>query len=332
MAEHINFNEPPSGIASGVLTEIWNSPKPIPRIRGVEMWFSYLQRGVYNVLQLPMSSIITVVTMALSLFMLAGLLLTLQNVESFLSAAGTSLSLTAYIKNDADPALVKDALRAVENHRRVRSAVFVSQAEALQNFRRDLGSRNAFLEGLELNNPLPSSIDILLRPDDEGLPGLERFAVWLRSQKVVDEVVYGSEWVDKMQGVMRIFRIVSLISLLLAMSVVVFLISNTIKLVIYARRAEIGIMQLVGASESFIRIPFVISGVLQGVAGSVIAITALKIGFSLINLQLKSSTIFGVALPRLEFLTMPVIGGLVLVGLIVGAIGSFFALGRFLNV
>jgi cell division transport system permease protein len=332
MTEHINFNEPPSGIASGVLTEIWNNPVPVPKIRGMELVIYYLQRGFSTAIQLPMSSAITVITMALSLFMLAGLLLTLQNIDAVLSAAGTSLSLTAYIKTDADPAVVKEALRAVENHRRVRSANYVSQAEALQNFRRDLGSRNAFLEGLELNNPLPASIDIVLRPDDEGLPGLEKFAVWLRSQKVVDEVVYGSEWVDKMQGVMRVFRAVSLISLLLAMSVVVFLISNTIKLVIYARRAEIGIMQLVGASETFIRIPFMISGVLQGVLGSVLALIALKAGFTLINVQLKNSTIFGVALPHLEFLTFPVVSGLIVVGVVVGAIGSFFALGRFLNV
>ena len=332
MTDAIDLNEPPSGITSGVLTELWRNPTPVPRIKGVELVLYYLQRGVYNILQLPMSSAITVITMALSLFMLAGLLLTLQNIDAVLSAAGTSLSLTAYVKNDADDGTVKELVRAVENHRRVRSAAFVSKSEALQNFRRDLGSRNAFLEGLELNNPLPSSIDIVLRPDDEGLPGLERFAVWLRSQKIIDEVVYGSEWVDKMQGVMRVFRTASFLALLLAMAVVVFLISNTIKLVIYSRRTEIGIMQLVGASERFIRIPFMISGVIQGILGSVLALVALKIGFSLINLQLKNSTIFGVALPRLEFLTFPVVGGLIVVGLIVGAIGSFFALGRFLNV
>ncbi len=328
----INVREPSPGIGSGFLGEYWQSQRSLPRIQGPEVGIYYLQQGVRTITALPGSSIISVLTIAVSLFLLAGFLLILQNVGGLLTEAGSTLFVTAYIQDEAKPTDVSAFVRKLENSEKVHSAIFVSKEKALELFREDMGTRSGFLEGLEERNPLPASVDITLKPDDVSGSSVESLLEGLRAHSVVEELVYGSEWVERMEGIVKVFRAFGLISLLVALGIIMFLISNTIKLVIYARRDEIGIMQLVGASDSFVRIPFIIGGLLQGLVGSLFGIILLRIGFWLVNLEVRNSTVFGVALPELAFLSFWTVFALTVIGLLVGAFGSFFALRKFMNV
>lgn len=325
--------EPPVGIGGGFLTDYWEYREPLPKIKGVEVWWYFLQRGVKTVIALPSSSLIAIFTIAVSLFLLAGFLLVLQNIGRFLTDAGNTLYVTAYIKDSASEEAVTEFVRGLETSTQIRSVEYLSKKDALQIFREGLGSRSSLVDGLEEDNPLPASVDIVFRPDDLGFGGVENVVKRLRAQTmVVDEVVYGSEWVDKVQGVVKVFRLFGVVGILVVLAVIVFLISNTIKLVIYARRDEISIMQLVGASEAFVKIPFLIGGLFEGFVGSVLGLLILKAGFLLLNFELRNSTIFGVALPEAVFLNHWATLGIVFVGVGVGAVGSLFALGKFMNV
>lgn len=328
----INVHEPTPGIGSGFLGEYWQSQRSLPKIQGPEVWLYYFQQGVRTISALPGSSMISVLTIAVSLFLLAGFLLILQNVGGLLTEAGSTLFVTAYVTEDAAPSDVSAFVRKLESSERVRSVSFVSKERALEIFREDLGARSGFLEGLDEKNPLPASVDIVLRPGDDSGSSIEALLEGLRAHSVVDELVYGSEWVERMQRVVRVFRGFGLVSLLVALGIIMFLISNTIKLVIYARRDEIGIMQLVGASDSFVRIPFVIGGLLQGLVGSLFGLLLLRLAFWLLNMEVRDSTVFGVALPDMVFLSFWSIFALIFLGLCVGAFGSFFALRKFMNV
>jgi len=324
--------EPPVGMGTGFLSDYWSSREPLPTIRGIEIWWYYIQRGVQTVLALPMSSIITVMTIAVSLFLLAGFLLILQNVGQLLNEAGNALSMTAYIKAEASEKEVTNFIRELETNSKVRSVSYTSKAQALETFRKDLGTHSSLLDGLEQNNPLPASVDVTLRPEIMANISPEEIASQLRRVAVVEDVVFGSEWADKMAGVVRIFRAFGLLTLLIAMAIIVFLISNTIKLVIYARREEITIMKLVGASDGFVKIPFIIGGLIQGLIGSAIGLSLVKLGALALNYQLQGSQVLGVTIPSIAFLHWWAAAGLVILGLAVGAIGSFFALGKFINV
>lgn len=327
----LDLPEPPSGMGSGFLTDYWQSQEPLPKIRGFEVPFYYLSQGVRTVVALPTSSMITIFTIAISLLLFAGFLLIVQDVAQVLQEAGSSLYLTAYLKDDAPEGAVTDFIRELENNSRIRSVKYITKAEALTQFRGDLGPRGSILEGLEDKNPLPASVDIVLRAEDGGT-NAEALVTKLRQVPVVEEVAYGSEWVERAQGVLNVFRLFGLITLLIALAVIIFLISNTIKLVIYARRDEIGIMQLVGASDNFVRVPFVIGGTIQGLVGSIIGLVCLRVCFFLVRFELKSSSIIGISLPDFAFLNGWTIAGIVMIGFFVGAVGSFFALGRFMNV
>src|SRR5262245_35209222 len=106
--------EPPPEIGTGFLTEYWQSRQPLPTVTGWETVAYYLQRGFFTVLALPMSSFITVLSIAISLFLLAGFLLILQNVDHFLSEAGTTLNLTAYLKDSSTQDKIADLIRELE--------------------------------------------------------------------------------------------------------------------------------------------------------------------------------------------------------------------------
>lgn len=324
--------EPPAGIGTGFLTEYWQSRQPLPRIKGIQIWLYYLNRGVKTVSALPMSSMITILTIAVSLFLLAGFLLILQNVGKFLSEAGNTLYMTVYLSDQASEETVTNFVRELETNSLIRSVEYISKQRALEIFRSGLGSRAGFLDGLEEENPLPASVDIVLRPDDLGLTSAETVVKKLRKVPVVEDVVYGTEWVDRMQGVVKVFRLFGIVGILVVLAVIVFLISNTIKLVIYARRDEVAIMQLVGASDGFVKIPFIVGGLIEGLIGSLAGLILLKLGILLVNYELSASTIFGIALPDIVFLNYFALTGIVLIGLVVGAVGSVFALGRFMNV
>lgn len=328
----ITIPEPPPEIGAGFLSEIWRGDSPLPLLRGPALVAYYARRGVETVLSLPMSSLITVMTIAVSLFLFAGFLLLLQNAERIITDAGGTLAVTAYVKEGVGEPELNDFIREVEHSNWARTVDYTSKDEALATFREELGARGSFLDGLDQSNPLPASLDIILQPDELGIGRLDAVINQLRAHPLVDEVIYGSEWVEQTQKVLRSFRIISLVLLFVVLVVIVFLISNTIKLVIYARQDELSIMQLVGATGAFVKVPFIIGGMIQGFIGAVAGLVLLKLGFALLTYEFQYSTLLGVALPKIMFLGPFAITMIILLGLAIGAVGSFFALGRFMNV
>lgn len=329
--QKLTMPEPPTGMGPGFLSDYWRSGEPLPSIEGLQVIGYYLQRGFSTMIALPMSNAITVLTIAISLFTLGGFLLVLQNVQTILESAGNTLYVTAYVREGADERAVTDVIRELEANNRVRSVEYVTKKVALERFRADLGSKQSLLDGLDAENPLPASLDIVLQPDELTTNAAERLVSSLRANQVFEEVVYGSEWVERAQSILRVFRVIALLSVIFALGVIVFLIGNTIKLVIYARRDELSIMQLVGASDAFIKVPFVIAGLLQGAIGSLLGLSLLQGTFSLINGSIRDAELFGTSIPEFAFLHVGTAVGIVLLGIAVGALGSFFALGRFMR-
>ncbi len=332
MVDRFAVPEPSPNMGSGFLTEIWRGDLALPTMRGAELYSYYIRKGLRSLLALPGSNAITVLTIAISFFLFSGFLSILQNVDRVISDAGTSLNLTVYFKEGVADNAMSAFVEDLKKDPSFRSVDFVSKTRALELFREHLGAHSGFVEGLEGENPLPASVDIVLHPDELGVSSVDKTLERLRRADEVGEVVYGSEWVGKMQGVIRVFRLFALAALLIVLTVITFLIANTIKLVIYSRRDELEIMQLVGASDFFIRMPFIIGGVIQGIMGSIVSLVILRFGFFLINFELQRSTVFGVALPQLDFIGFFPALGVILAGLLIGALGSFFALGRFMDV
>ena len=329
--EKVNIPEAAPQIATGDLSQLWAADSALPKFQGAEVFWYYLRRGFDNLVALPGSNAITILTIAVSLFLFAGFLLLLQNIDKEISGAGTTLYVTAYIKEGAPDKQVTSFIKELEQSPGVRSVRYLSKDDALTMFREELGSRASFLKDLESDNPLPASIELVLQPDELKIGRVGASIERLRENPLLEEVIYGNEWVERSQRVLNLFRFLGYLSLAVVLVIIIFLIANTIKLVIYARRDEIIIMQLVGATDSFVKMPFIISGVLQGLVGAGCGLLVLRIAFWIVNFQLVNSSLLGVALPQLTFLSVLLVFAVILLGMFIGAIGSFFALGRFMN-
>ena len=335
--ERIQIDEPPhgmmeSGALQGFLTEYWKSGSNLPRIRGLGVLAYYLRRGVTNLWALPGSATISMLSIAVSLFVFAGLLLVLENVSSILSRLGTTLSVVAYVKDGADQTSVSEFVRELEMNPRVRSVHFVSKEAALEELKKDFGSRSEVLRGLERQNPLPASIDVLLQSDELRVNSVDELLSNIKNRPFVEEVSYGTDWVEKVSRVLRGFRGMSFVALAIVLALVVTLIGNTIKLVLYLRRDEIAVMQLVGASDSFVKIPFILTGFLQGLVGGILSLACLRMMFSFLARNLGETTVLGILIPAPIFLDSQGMLAVLCLGLLVGSVGSFLAVNRFMKV
>lgn len=320
----------------GFLSEYWSSKAPLPKLGRFGVLSYYFKLGVETALSIPASSVITILTMAVSLFLFAGFILLLQNVSSVIEAAGSSLYASAYFVESATDTEINVLVSELNSNSQVASVSYVSKEQALRQFRAELGEKSGFLEGLNEDNPLPRSVELVFRSSElsseESADGLDDAISELRENPIVDELVFGSEWVDRVRDILGAFNFFGMLGVLVMLGIVVFLISNTIKLVIYSRRDEISIMQLVGASDMFIKVPFVLGGVLQGFVGAALGLILLKIAFVALNFELKNSQVLGVAISEFSFLPTWLVLVIILLGVIVGAFGSLMSLGRFLNV
>lgn len=172
---------------------------------------------------------------------------------------------------EAKPELIGPRLRALPG---VDSAEYLGRDEALAEFRKALGPDAALLDGLE-GNPLPSSFTLALEPGSREVGRVEDMAAEISSWPGVGEVDYGGDWLRTMGNVLAFVRAAIYLAGALIAVASVFIISNTVRLAMYSRREEIGIMKLVGADNLLIRAPFVIEGMLQGALAAVLGVALL---------------------------------------------------------
>ena len=247
-------------------------------------------------------------------------------MQGLLEGFGRDLRVTAYLEPDLGPAVQRDLVLAVADFRGVDGVELIDEDAALARFERMQGGP-ALLAGLE-SNPLPASIEIVLDSDDrtrEGLAALEGALVELAG---VAEVAHGQEWIEGYARAAQVARgMGSLLGAVLVLSTLL-IVMNTIRLAVYARADELDILALVGASRTFVRVPFLLEGTVQGAVGGALAIVLLWVGFHVFVPQVQEGLVFflGNAVPRFldgsEVLRM-IVGGACL-GL--GLVGSFAAL------
>lgn len=230
--------------------------------------------------------------------------------------------------------LSEDALTEIEDkvkkNEGVVSIMFQSKSQALEQFKNDFGEDAYLLDGLEENNPLPNSYIIQL----EGIKDAENVVNLLKTLDGIEKVKYDKDVIDKLITIADYIRFGGVIVIAVLVFVSVFLISNTIKLTVASRRREINIMKYVGATNNYIRGPFIIEGILFGLLGSIISIFMVYYGyeyfFDLVNDRLY--TLFSVFLvaPKMIFTDIAIMFSAIGVG--IGALGSLVSLKRFLNV
>jgi cell division transport system permease protein len=217
-------------------------------------------------------SIAATATMTFMLLLLGGFWIVQAGLSAGLQYVEQKVQVVAYMKDDATQAQVDDALAAVRLMPEVKEVVYVSKDDALARFRANLAERGQpDLTGSLDSNPLPASIEVfLVDPTDFGA-----IVTQLESSAGVDRVDDVQQLVDRVTTVTTVIRTVGIAALLLVGLTVLFIIVNTIRLAVTSRAEEIEIMRLVGASDAFIRWPFIFEGALVGLLGAIVTLVIL---------------------------------------------------------
>ncbi len=214
-------------------------------------------------------------------FLILGLfLLVAKNLDQVAEKWGEQIQLVVFLKADL-PDKDRDQLeKKIRARPEVKAVAFISSERAYDRLKRMLQDRASVLAGLG-KNPLPASFEVQLDKKYRNLPGIQAFAGKVGKLEGVEEVFFGQKWLKNFLALVRIFRV-----LIFAIGGLIFLASgfiiyNTVKLTVYSRREEIGIMKLVGATDAFLRIPFLLEGVTQAIAASIISIFLLWLSWAL---------------------------------------------------
>ncbi|AIS52956.1 cell division protein FtsX [Thermoanaerobacter kivui] len=268
------------------------------------------------------------ITSVMAALLILGLFLVIVlNVDTMANQVESQLELKAFLKDDLTKEQIDRIGSDIKSLEGVTSVTFESKKQALENFKRQLGDKSYLVDGLEKDNPLPQSY--IVKVKDANM--MKDISKEIKQINGVDKVSYGQDVVEKLLGIIKIIRIVGLSVILILFIISIVIISNTIKLGVFARRREINIMKYIGATDWFIRWPFLIEGVILGLLGALLSVTILAVlyGYA-VNLVNNRLIVF-------ELLPLDkILGDITLyfsvIGAIIGALGSIISIKRFLNV
>ncbi len=273
----------------------------------------------------PVTSGVAVITIAVALLLVGAFALLVTNMERILDRFGEELRVSAYLAPGLAPE-AQEALRArVADVPGVLSVALVTRDEALARFRESRVARAALLDGLE-ENPLPASLEVSLEPAERTREGLAALNDELADLPGIEELGYGHGWVEGYARALGVVRAAALALGLVLGLAALLIVANTIRLAVYARRDEIEILRLVGASRAFVAAPFVLEGLIQGLVGGLIALGLLALFHVALVPSLRGGMelLLGDVTP--VFLAARGMLTLVLGGAALGALGSAAAL------
>ena len=286
----------------------------------------YFREAFLSVIRNSWISVASIGVVAVSLLILGSSLLLVMNANYIAANLESSLEISAFFKEETTPDEMQDLESVLAERPEVASVVFVSKEQALEEMKENLDAQEDILAGLEEKNPLPNALRIKTATAEQVAP----LSAELKTYEQFDEVRYGQGVVEKMMALSRMVRVAGLVTMVLLGVAAIFLIATTIRLSVYARRKEIGIMKFLGATNLFVQFPFILEGMILGLVGSLIAIAIVYFGYITIidNIQLS--------LPFMRLVTdkaliKPLMGLLLLIGLVIGAAGSLISMRRFLK-
>lgn len=297
----------------------------------------HIREGVLNIIRNGWMSFASISSIGISLFILGVFMLMALNVNILADQIESQVEIRVFMKLDIEQAKIDQLKNEIGNIPEVSKVTFVPKAEGIELLRKSMGDDGAeLLEGFnESNNPLPDSFTVeVFEPQNIGFVAKKISALNIEDEtKPITDINYGKETVDSIFKVTDAVRIIGFVIVAGLAVMAIFLISTTIKITILARRREIGIMKLVGATNNFIRWPFFIEGALIGIIGSVITVILLFIGYS----QVVGASEYQLGLMMFQLVTVKEAGLIVSVpllalGTLIGIWGSILSVRRYLKV
>ena len=273
-------------------------------------------------------SFAAMLTVLVTFFVLGTFTLVGLNFNKTIEDVADKIEIKVYLQDDIKLVNQREVEIKLSEQDGVKAVTYESKDEAFTKLKKDLEGNSGMLEGYSLeNNPLASSYIVTL--EDASYAGDVSKAV--EDMTGVESITNQQELIEKISNVVDFVQILGVVLFFVFIGVSIFLIMNTIKLAVYSRRREVGIMKFVGATDWFIRWPFVIEGMIIGAVGSLLATAILYFIYRGVFGFIASNLLIANLVP-VSFVLTTLLGGFLLGGIVIGAIGSIAALRKFLVV
>ena len=289
-----------------------------------------LVRPIQNMRRNLFPNVTTVGVITISVLIFSTFSLIAFNLASFLRIWEDKIEVIAYLKRKTPVNEIETLLDQTRQMTGVESVRYVSPQDAMAFMEAKLGNQKNLLEGIQ-PTILPPSLDVQLKKEYRNAVRINEVVSQLKQIPQFEEIQYGQEWVEGFSSLVHILRLTQWVLGGLLLVAMLFIISNTLQLTIAFRREEIEIMQLVGASPSFVQVPFYIEGMIQGLLGAGLALFFLFLLQRIIFLYLPLSMNDWILKIPIHFLPLKTLLGILLGGMVLGFLGSFMASVRFLK-
>ena len=266
-------------------------------------------------------------TVAVSLFVLGVFLVLVLNMNRLASSLESQVQISVYFQEDAKRDVRDRVEEEILGMQGIESVKYVGKEEAMGRLKERLGDQSYLLDALGEKNPLPESLEVTVKLPEMVPTAAEAIA----AMDGVEEAKYGQDVVEHLFDITRLMRIFGLVLMVLLAGATLFIISNTIRLTVFARRKEIAIMKYVGATDWFIRWPFLLEGMVLGLIGGILAALALRSFYAAMAAKVYSTLAFFPLMPQYPFMNY-VSAVIVVSGMVIGTVGSTISLKRFLQV
>ena len=288
----------------------------------------YIQDAFKSLKRNKTISIASVITVLITFFVLGIFLLVANNINQGIESVQNKVEIKVFLKDDIkliEQREIEIKLREIEG---VKEVTYASKEDEFNNFQKTINENDGLLQGYTLqNNPFSASFTVKLDSPEYA----SNVTKGIKDFEGVEEIGDQQELVDKIIGIVKGIKVVGAVLFVILVGVSIFLIMNTTKLTVYSRRREVGIMKFVGATDWFIRWPFVIEGMVIGFSGATLACGVLFFAYRGIFTWIASQLVF-VSLVPVTYVLTSLSWQFMAGGIIVGGIASVIALRKFLVV
>ncbi len=289
--------------------------------------FYMLREAWANMRTNRMTTMVAILTTAFTLACVGIFLLLYVNLRAAAGWLQDDIKIMVYLDDRLSSELVEDVGQQLRSDRAVASALFISKEKALGEFKAQFPSESHLLDGLG-QNPLPASFVVALSPPFRSPDAVKHWAGRVAKLAGVAKVDYNQDWINALATVVRAIELVAIGIGLILSAAAATIIANTIRLTLFARRDEIAILRLIGATTTFIRIPYLLEGAVLGAMGSALSLGMLKVLYELFRQHMRTAGRLGGLDNMIAFFPLSVCVALIAVGMGLGFAGSFVSLRR----
>ncbi len=288
----------------------------------------YLKKALKDIFSNRFLNAVTIITIALSILIISAAALFFVNASDMFNAWKKGIRIMVYLSPGTSEAQRLDTRFRLVSISGVKQARFISKNDALALMKSRMSRQSSLLDNLR-KNPLPDAFEVSLVLSSSSREDIEFLAKRIETLPSVDEVEYGRQWIERFSNFFNLFKITGYALGAIFFMAAVFISANTIRLMLYSRRDEIEIMRLVGATDGFIKTPFYIEGLIQGLTGALVGLSVLYTAFAALSTHFEQN--LSSAMASVRFLPPDICGYIIFCGVMTGWLGCFFSLKQFMK-